>query len=146
MADTSLSDKKIGLLIWNVSNFWQSKLRIILKKYDLSLNQYLIIETLKLLKLDFQPTSQTKISLYSGIDVSVVSVCLKSLEKKNLIKRNIDKDNRKKVINILSAGQKVFDEVYPQINKQENYLFHKLIVAIQIMFYKLAVLKIALTH
>ena len=73
MADTSLSDKKIGLLIWNVSNFWQSKLRIILKKYDLSLNQYLIIETLKLLKLDFQPTSQTKISLYSGIDVSVVS-------------------------------------------------------------------------
>jgi len=126
MADTSLSDKKIGLLIWNVSNFWQSKLRIILKKYDLSLNQYLIIETLKLLKLDFQPTSQTKISLYSGIDVSVVSVCLKSLEKKNLIKRNIDKDNRKKVINILSAGQKVFDEVYPQINKQENYLFHKL--------------------
>ena len=126
MADTSLSDKKIGLLIWNVSNFWQSKLRIILKKYDLSLNQYLIIETLKLLKLEFQTTSQTKISLYSGIDVSVVSVCLKSLEKKNLIKRNIDKDNRKKVINILSAGQKVFDEVYPQINKQENYLFHKL--------------------
>ena len=126
MADTSLSEKKLGLLVWQVSNFWQSKLRIILKKYDLSLNQYLIIETLKLLKLDFQPTSQTKISLYSGIDVSVVSVCLKSLEKKNLIKRNIDKDNRKKVINILSAGQKVFDEVYPQINKQENYLFHKL--------------------
>ena len=37
MADTSLSEKKIGLLIWQVSNYWQNKLRKILKKYNLTL-------------------------------------------------------------------------------------------------------------
>ena len=30
--DTSLSEKKIGLLIWHVSNFWQTKLRYILNQ------------------------------------------------------------------------------------------------------------------
>ena len=34
MADTSLSENKIGLLIWQMSNYWQSKLRKILKKYQ----------------------------------------------------------------------------------------------------------------
>ena len=126
MADTSLSEKKIGLLIWHVSNYWHSKLRIILKDYNLSLNQYLILETLKVLKDSFESFSQTKISLFSGIDVSVVSVCLKSLEKKQFIKRNVDQDNRKKVINILSTGQKVFDEIFPKINQQEKKLFDKL--------------------
>ena len=126
MADTSLSEKKIGLLIWHVSNYWQNKLRSILNKYSLSLNEYLILETLKLLKNNIDSPSQINISSFSGIDVSVVSVCLKSLENKNLIKRTVDQDNRKKVINILPSGQKLFDEIFPQINQQENKLFDKL--------------------
>ena len=46
MADTSLSEKKIGLLVWQVSNYWQSKLRKILKNYNLTLNEYLIIKAI----------------------------------------------------------------------------------------------------
>ncbi len=126
MADTSLSEKKLGLLVWQVSNFWQSNLRVILSQYSLSLNEYLILETLSLLKKNFEPLSQINISSFSGIDKSVVSVCLKSLEKINLVKRTIDQDNRKKVINILPTGQKLFDEIFPQINQQENNLFNKL--------------------
>ena len=123
MADTSLSEKKIGLLIWHASNFWQTKLRLILNNYSLSLNEYLILETLnKNLEFSFQ----SKISSFSGIDESVVSVCLKSLEKKGLIKRTVDQDNRKKVITVLPIGQKLFDEIFPQINQQENNIFDKL--------------------
>jgi len=126
MADTSLSEKKIGLLVWNVSNFWQSKLRNALKEYNLSLNEYLILEALNYLESNFRSFSQIMISSYSGINVSVVSVSLKSLEKKNLIKRIVDKDNRKKVIRTLSVGQKLFDDIFPKINQQENDLFDKL--------------------
>jgi DNA-binding MarR family transcriptional regulator len=126
MADTSLSEKKIGLLVWNVSNFWQSKLRNVLKEYNLSLNEYLILEALNYLESNFRSFSQIMISSYSGINVSVVSVSLKSLEKKNLIKRIVDKDNRKKVIRTLSVGQKLFDDIFPKINQQENDLFDKL--------------------
>ena len=126
MADTSLYEKRIGLLIWHVSNFWQTKLRIILNKYSISLNEYLILEALDKFCSDLNFPSQINISSFSGIDVSVVSVCLKSLENKNLIKRTVDQDNRKKVINILPSGQKLFDEIFPKINQQENKLFDKL--------------------
>ena len=50
MQNSSLSEKKIGLLIWNVSIYWQNKLRLILSQYLLSLNEYLILESLKILK------------------------------------------------------------------------------------------------
>ena len=126
MADTSLSEKKTGLLIWHVSNFWQAKLRYILKAYRLSLNEYLILETLNALKTESEPSSKIKIAYFSGINESVISVCLQLLEKKKLIKRTVDHDNRKKVINILTTGQKLFDEIFPQIDQQENNLFDKL--------------------
>ena len=126
MADTSLSEKKIGLLIWHASNFWQTKLRIILNKYKLSLNEYLILESLKILNNHYDLPSQSLVSSFSGIDESVVSVSLKSLENKYLIKRTVDHDNRKKVIDILPVGQKLFNEIFPQIKKQESNLFDKL--------------------
>ena len=126
MQNSTLSEKKIGLLIWNVSIYWQNKLRFILSKYHLSLNEYLILESLVMLKKNINLPSQINISSFSGIDVSVVSVCLKSLENKNLIKRTVDQDNRKKVINILPTGQKLFDEIFPKINQQEMNLFDKL--------------------
>ena len=126
MENSSLSEKKIGLLIWNVSIYWQNKLRFILSQYHLSLNEYLILESLKILKNKIRFPSQINISSFSGIDESVVSVSLKSLENKNLIKRTVDQDNRKKVINILPTGQKLFDEIFPKINQQETNLFDKL--------------------
>ena len=126
MADASLYEKKIGLLIWTVSKFWQNKLRFILNKYNLSLNEYLILESLNILNNNSVLPSQTRISSFSGIDESVVCVCLKNLENKNFIKRSVDKDNRKKVINISSSGQKLFNKILPQIIQQENNIFDKL--------------------
>ena len=37
-----------------------------------------------------------------------------------------DKDNINKVINISSSGQKLFNEILPQIIQQENNIFEKL--------------------
>ena len=51
MADTSLAEKKIGLLVWQLSNHWQSKLRKILKKFwnKLAKNDYdLLVEIIRL--------------------------------------------------------------------------------------------------
>ena len=46
MADTSFIENKIGLLIWKTSNFWQSRLRKILSPFNISLNEYLILEAI----------------------------------------------------------------------------------------------------
>ena len=82
MADTSLNENRIGLLVWQTCNIWQTKLRKILKKYNISLNEYLIIETVFKLTSNMSSISQTNISNNSFVDISVVSTTLSLLEKK----------------------------------------------------------------
>ena len=50
MADTSLNENRLALLIWQTSNLWQSKVRHKLKKSQITLNEYLILETIYLLQ------------------------------------------------------------------------------------------------
>ena len=126
MADTSLSEKKTGLLVWQVSNLWQNKLRQVLKLYKLTLNEYLVLESIIELNRHIFIINQNIVSSFSSIDVSVVSVVLKLLERKNFIKRSIDKDNRKKSIEMLSKGKKTFNEIYPLIILEEKKIFEKL--------------------
>ena len=83
MADTFLNEERIGLLIWQISNSWQSKLRKVLKNYNISLNEYLIIETLYKLNSSSNILSQIKIAKNSCLDVSVISTNLTLLENRS---------------------------------------------------------------
>ena len=121
-------ENKIGLLLWKTSNFWQSKLRKILSKYNLSLNEYLILESLNILDEDISKfnINQRQIADFVGINISVVSVNLKLLQMKGFINRTIQIDNRKKDIKILNSGKNLFLTVYPQIIEEEKMIFEKL--------------------
>jgi len=126
MADTSLSEKKIGLLIWQVSNYWQSNLRRILKGYNLTLNEYLILDSIKRLQKTKTEIVQNEISIFAGIDISVSSVTFKLLENKKLIVRIIKKDNRKKIIEMLDSGNNLYEKINPLILEKEKNIFNKL--------------------
>ena len=126
MADTSLIENKIGLLIWKASNYWQSNLRKILNPYNISLNEYLILQSIKYLLGEKSNIYQSEIAHFIGIDISVTSVTLKSLEQKKYISRQIKDDNRKKIIKILQHGKDLFQILYPLIEKEEELLFNKL--------------------
>ena len=62
-----------------MSNFWQSRLRKILKNYNLTLNEYLILESINRLQQYKKELAQNEISFYAGIDISVASVTFKLL-------------------------------------------------------------------
>ena len=126
MADTSLIENKIGLLIWKASNYWQSNIRKILVPHKISLNEYLILKSIKSLLERKTNIFQNEIASFIGIDISVTSVTLKSLEQKNYISRQIIDDNRKKIIKILQKGNDLFKILYPLIEKEEELLFNKL--------------------
>ena len=126
MADTSSIEDKIGLLIWKASNFWLSKLRKILVPYNLSINEYFILQSIKSLSVKNSNIYQNEISEFIGIDISVTSVTLKLLEEKKFISREVKSDNRKKIINILDEGEKIFKILHPLIEKEEEILFNKL--------------------
>ena len=126
MADTSLSEKKIGLLIWQVSNYWQNNLRKILKNYNLTLNEYLILESIKRLQENKYEIVQNEISIYAGIDISVASVTFKLLENKKLIIRRTKNDNRKKIVEMLASGINLYNKVNPLVLEEESNIFSKL--------------------
>ena len=126
MADTSLAEKKIGLLVWQLSNHWQSKLRKILKDYKLTLNEYLVLESISDLSENQIELSQNKISIFAGIDISVASVTFKLLENKKLIIRRIKNDNRKKIVEMLASGINLHNKVKPLILREELNIFYKL--------------------
>jgi len=126
MADTSQTENSIGLLIWKTSNFWQSNLRKVLSKYNLTINEYLILKSISsLIELNTN-IYQSEIANNIGIDVSVTSVTLKLLEKKNYILKKESSDNRKNTIQILKEGKNLFQIINPLINQTEDEIFKKL--------------------
>ena len=126
MADTSQIENKIGILLWKISNYWQSRLRRILYQYNITLNEYLILQSLINLLAIKSNIYQNQISELIGIDISVTSVALKSLERKKYISRRIQNDNRKKIIEILESGEGIYNKIHPLIEKEELGLFGKL--------------------
>ena len=125
MADTSLNENRLGLLIWQTSNIWQSKLRKILKNHKISLNEYLIIETLFKLSSLTKIVSQISIANNSFLDVSVVSTNLTLLENKNLILRT-HIDNRSKNILLTDQGLSLISSLIKIIKNEEIDFFNKL--------------------
>ncbi len=125
MADTSLNENRLGLLIWQTSNIWQSKLRKILKNHKISLNEYLIIETLFKLSSLTKTVAQIRIANNSSLDVSVVSTNLTLLENKNLILRT-HIDNRSKNILLTDQGLSLISSLIKIIKNEEIEFFNKL--------------------
>tara|TARA_B110000438_G_scaffold245879_1_gene247146 strand:+ start:677 stop:1138 length:462 start_codon:yes stop_codon:yes gene_type:complete len=126
MADTSLIENNIGLLIWKASNFWQSKLRKLLIHHKISLNEYLILKSIYFLSATNINIYQNEIANFIGIDVSVTSVTLKLLERKKYIKREFKNDNRRKNIKIIKEGSNLFNKIHPLLQEEEDRLFNKL--------------------
>jgi len=126
MADTSLNENRIGLLIWQTSNLWQSKLRNKISKYKISFNEYLILETIYNLSKFLSDISQVDIVKHSFIDKSVVSAKLTQLNKKKLIKKMIPNDNRSNKLILTKEGNYIIEKIIYDVIRTEDDFFIKL--------------------
>ncbi len=126
MADTSLNENRLGILVWQTSNLWQSKIRQILKNSDLTFNEYLILETLYKL-IDVQDSiTQQDICKNSSIDRSVVSQKINLLEEKKLLIRSQPKDKRSYSLSLTDSGFELVESFIRNVEKQESLMFDKL--------------------
>ena len=126
MADTSLNENRIGLLIWQTSNLWQSNIRKNISKYNISFNEYLILETVYNLDKILNNISQIDIVKHSFIDKSVVSLKLNQLNNKKLIKKLIPVDNRSNKLELTKEGVYLVEKMIKEIIEVENNFFNKL--------------------
>ena len=126
MADTSLNENRIGLLVWQTSNVWQSNLRKLLKDYNISLNEYLILETIFNLDKINKNISQIAISKNTSIVTSVVSSKLTFLEDKKFIKRLYSGNNRSNKITLTKNGYDLVENLIQNVERVEKQFFEKL--------------------
>ena len=126
MADTSLNENRIGLLIWQTANVWQSNLRKLLKEYNISLNEYLILETIFNLDKTNKNISQIAITKNISIVTSVVSSKLTFLENKKFIKRLYSGNNRSKKIILTKNGYDLVQNLIKNVERVERDFFEKL--------------------
>ena len=126
MADTSLNENRIGLLIWQTSNLWQFKLRSKINNYNISFNEYIIIETIYNLSKKLSDIRQVDIVKHSFIDKSVVSAKLSQLNKKKLIKKMKPSDNRSNKLILTKDGIITVERIIEDVIATENVFFSKL--------------------
>ena len=126
MADTSLNENRIGLLIWQTSNLWQSNIRKQIAKSNLSFNEYLILETVYNLSKFLTEINQVDIVKHSFIDKSVVSAKLAKLDKKKLIKKMTPNDNRSNKLALTREGKIIVEKIINDVIEVENVFFSKL--------------------
>ena len=126
MADTSLNENRLALLIWQTSNLWQSKVRQKLKKSQITLNEYLILETIYLLQQENINITQQDICKNASIDRSVVSLRVSNLEEKKLISKQQPQDKRSDSLILTAAGYDLINNTIDNIVDLENELFNKL--------------------
>ena len=126
MADTSLNENRLALLIWQTSNLWQSKVRYKLKESQITLNEYLILETIFLLQQENINITQQSICKNASIDRSVVSLRVSNLEKKKLISKQQPQDKRSDSLILTAAGNDLINNIIDNIVDLENELFNKL--------------------
>ena len=126
MADTSLNENRLALLIWQTSNFWQSKVRYKLKESKITLSEYLILETIYLLQQKNISITQQDICKNASIDRSVVSVRVSKLEEKKLILKQQPQDKRSDNLILTSEGNILINNIIDDIKELENELFDKL--------------------
>ena len=126
MADTSLNENRLSILIWQISNLWQSKIRLLLKSSNITFNEYLILETLYKLQKNQENITQQDICKNSSIDRSVVSLKITSLEDKKLLSRSQPKDKRSYGLFLTNNGNLLVESLINIVENQENILFNKL--------------------
>ena len=126
MADTSLNENRLALLIWQTSNLWQSKVRHKLKESQITLNEYLILETIYLLQQENRNITQQDICKNASIDRSVVSLRVSNLEEKKLISKQQPQDKRSDSLILTAAGNDLINNIIDNIVDLENELFNKL--------------------
>ena len=126
MADTSLNENRLALLIWQISNLWQSKVRNKLKESEITLNEYLILETIYLLQQENINITQQDICKNASIDRSVVSLRVSKLEEKKLISKQQPQDKRSDSLILTTAGKDLINNIIDNIVDLENELFNKL--------------------
>ena len=125
--ETASHPENNGFVLWQLSNQWQRGLNSVLKEYDLTHVQYILLEAI--VKLDDSQDSvyQKELADYANANTMMTSKVLRSLEQKGFIHRvGHEYDTRAKDVSITKDGRALFKKVSKRVDQYDNQFFGQL--------------------
>ena len=119
------ADDSPGLLLWRLSNEWQSKQRIALKPFGLTHVQFVLLGSLTYAVND-QEITQKQLAEFAHTDVMMTSQVIRKLEQKALVNRQSSKqDGRAITLVPTPAGIRLVNNAIVAVEEADKIFFEK---------------------
>lgn len=116
-----------GFLLWRVSTSWRSSIEAILKTFNLTHPQFVILATTGWLTRNGELATQVAIGKMAGLDPNTTSQIITGLEKKELIKREASSDGRAKNPKLTAQGIHLLAQALPAVEQEDINFFNVLL-------------------
>lgn len=121
------AEDSTGFLLWQVTNLWQREIKKSLKPYNLTHTQFVLLTSIHWFTLQKQAVTQISLSNHTKIDPMTTSTVLRTLQTKELIKRQEHAtDTRAKTIELTDNGVKIAKQAIKTVEDFDELFFSKL--------------------
>jgi len=119
-------EKSPGFLLWHISTTWRSSIENVLKHFDLTHPQFVVLASLGWLTRDGDRVTQAVIGKMAGLDPNTNSQIMRGLERKGLIKREPSTDGRAKNPLLTAKGGQILSRALPAVENADLQFFNAL--------------------
>lgn len=119
-------EKSPGFLLWHSSTLWRSSIEAMLKSVNLTHPQFVVLATTAWLTKNGEYVTQVAIGKMAGLDPNTLSQIMRSLEKKELIKRIKASDVRAKNPVLTDQGLQLLNKALPIVETADTQFFKAL--------------------
>ncbi len=98
------AEQSPGLLLWQVTNRWQARIRAALKPHGLTHVQFVLLASLTWLDAE-EPVTQKQLAEHAATDPMMTSQVLRALEERGLVERQPHpSDARARALRVTTSG------------------------------------------
>lgn len=117
-------EESSGFLLWQVTNLWQREIKKALEQYNLTHSQFVLMASIHWLALHEQEVTQIILSAHTKIDPMTTSTVLRTLQQKELVKRQEHKtDTRAKTVVLTDFGKEIIKKATVTVEKFDEDFF-----------------------
>lgn len=117
------AEDSTGLLLWRVTNAWQSAQRAALAPFGLTHVQFVLLASLSWMGSD-DPVTQRDLAEHAGTDPMMTSQVLRTLESKGLVERRAHPtDARARALVVTTAGAELANEANRAVERVDHDYF-----------------------
>lgn len=115
-----------GFLLWQVSTKWRRQIETALMAIGLTHSQFVLLASLGWLHRNQSFVSQVELARHCRMDITMTSQILRTLEKKDLISRQLRNNERSKIPTVTEKGAQLIEWAIPLVESIDRKFFEKL--------------------